>query len=120
MLRRSLWGRLASVYNHHSFYNTDDSHHRLRAESAEQIEQNISADLTAQRFMEQMVLLDLLAHIMSLQGSQKSLRFGFVQVDGAYVLRVLDFTVTQRSTQHIFSFYKLLILTNRRPTMMGA
>ena len=46
-----------------------------------------------------MVLLDLLAHIMSLQGSQKSLRFGFVQVDGAYVLRVLDFTVTQRSDE---------------------
>ena len=92
ILRRSLWGCLGPVYDQHSF----------DAKSAEQIEQNISADLTAQRFMEQMVLLDLLAHIMSLQdmqdiqGSQKNLRFGFVKVDGVYVLRVLDFTVIQR------------------------
>ena len=86
MLRRSLWGCLDSL----------DAKSAVNERNAAQIEGNIGSDPIAQHFMQQTVLLDLLARIMLLQDLQtNSTNFGFVQVDGGDEVRVLDFRVMQ-------------------------
>ena len=91
MLRRSLWGCLDSL----------DAKSAVNERNAAQIEGNIGSDPIAQHFMQQTVLLDLLARIMRLTDFQtNSTNFGFVETDQGYLAKVLDFRMLPKEQLH--------------------